>query len=225
MDRYYTEKLSAERLKRCYEIAPPRVQRYLQAEIDHVLEHLLSSDDVLELGCGYGRVLREIAGRARWVTGIDTSLGSLLPAREYVQEHHNVELVCCDASQLGFASGTFDRVVCIQNGISAFHVEKERLLGEAIRVVKAGGTLLFSSYSPRFWDDRVGWFREQAEAGLIGEIDSEKTGNGEIVCRDGFRATTVTSEDFESLARGFNVSVRLVEVDNSSLFCEMTRGA
>ncbi|MGD2109726.1 MAG: hypothetical protein PVI86_10070, partial [Phycisphaerae bacterium] len=35
--RYYAERLSAERLKRCYDIAPPRIQQYLDAEIRHVL--------------------------------------------------------------------------------------------------------------------------------------------------------------------------------------------
>jgi hypothetical protein len=30
---YYSEKLSAERLKKCYDIAPSRVRQYLDAEI------------------------------------------------------------------------------------------------------------------------------------------------------------------------------------------------
>ena len=30
---YYSDRLNAERLRRCYEVAPPRVQRYLEAEI------------------------------------------------------------------------------------------------------------------------------------------------------------------------------------------------
>ena len=33
MGGYYENYLSADRLRLCYEIAPPRVQRYLEAEI------------------------------------------------------------------------------------------------------------------------------------------------------------------------------------------------
>jgi len=33
---YYAKKLNAERLRRVYEIAGPRVCQYLQAEIDHL---------------------------------------------------------------------------------------------------------------------------------------------------------------------------------------------
>jgi len=61
MTDYYAEKLSAERLRRCYEIASPRVKQYLEAEIDFVCDHLKGSEVVIELGCGYGRVALRLA--------------------------------------------------------------------------------------------------------------------------------------------------------------------
>ena len=77
MPSYYTVKLSAERLRACYELAPPRTKAYLEAEIEFVLQKASSSMAVLELGCGYGRVLRRLLPRARSVVGIDTSMPSL----------------------------------------------------------------------------------------------------------------------------------------------------
>ena len=59
--------------------------------------------------------------------------------------------------------------------------------------------------------------------GLIGEIDHRATGNGKIVCRDGFTATTVLPEEFKLLARACGVQATLSEVDGSSLFCEMVK--
>ncbi len=56
MKDYYAQKLSAERLRSCYEVAPPDAQRYLKAELDFVRERTTSDSLVLELGCGYGRV-------------------------------------------------------------------------------------------------------------------------------------------------------------------------
>ena len=69
MDSYYSEKLSAERLKLCYDIAPPSVQRYLIAEITHVRERINPKDHILELGCGYGRVLNELLSNAALLVG------------------------------------------------------------------------------------------------------------------------------------------------------------
>lgn len=85
MDRmadYYSDKLSADRLKRVYEITSPRAQRYFEAEINHVLQKVNSDDLVLDLGCGYGRVIPSLAKRVKSVVGIDTSLASLLMGQE-----------------------------------------------------------------------------------------------------------------------------------------------
>jgi 2-polyprenyl-6-hydroxyphenyl methylase/3-demethylubiquinone-9 3-methyltransferase len=65
------------------------------------------------------------------------------------------------------------------------------------------------------------WFEIQAAHGLIGEIDHTATGNGVIVCKDGFRATTVGAEEFSRLAGELGVTARIEEVAGSSVFCEI----
>jgi len=130
-----------------------------------------------------------------------------------------------NAVKLAFYDGAFDCVICIQNGISAFHVDQQALVSESVRVAKAGATVLFSSYSERFWKDRLEWFELQSKAGLVGEIDYEKTTDGVIVCKDGFTATTMSSDHFLALTAQLDADVRIVEVDESSLFCEIVRGS
>jgi SAM-dependent methyltransferase len=224
--RYYADRLSADRLRRCYEIAPPRVQQYLEAEVEHLLQKIGPGDSVLELGCGYGRILPRLSEKAASTTGIDTSRASLLLARGLLDKWPGITLLEMDAARLAFRGAAFDRVACIQNGISAFHVDRQTLIRESIRVTRPGGTILFSTYSDRFWEHRLEWFRLQSEEELLGEIDDEKTGNGRIVCKDGFTATTVSPDEFLSLTADLDVSAQIVEVDESSLFCELTpRGA
>jgi ubiquinone/menaquinone biosynthesis C-methylase UbiE len=221
MQGYYSEKLSADRLRRCYDEAPPRVKQYLQAEIDHVLSRMKPGAAVLELGCGYGRVLRPLVQKAGVVTGIDTSRQSLQSARELLRHEGRCHLVEMNALCLGFAERTFDMVVAIQNSISAFKVEQEMLIAEAARVTCRGGRVLFSSYAERFWDARLEWFELQAARGLIGDIEYGATGEGTIVCKDGFRATTVTARQFRALTQRLGLEPRIEEVDGSSLFCEL----
>ena len=221
MSSYYEDKLSVERLKQCYEIASPRVQQYLNAEIAQVLEKIHPGDIVLELGCGYGRILPTLAQRARTVIGIDTSLASLVLASEVLNYISNCHLMNMNAVQLAFKDRVFDYVVCIQNGISAFHVDQKALVRESVRVTKHGGRVLFSSYSDKFWEERLKWFEMQSEAGLLGEIDYERTRNGIIVCKDGFTATTVKPDEFLALTEELNLHAQIAEVDESSVFCEI----
>lgn len=222
MKDYYSDKLSAEHLRQCYEIAPPRVRQYLAAEIQHVVNKIRPSDIVLELGCGYGRVLEKICAKAKTVIGIDTSGASLQHAKRLLAGLSNCQIFQMNAIALGFKDRAFDVVVCIQNGISAFKVDKRDLIRESIRVTRAGGIALFSSYSDRFWKDRLEWFELQAKEGLIGEIDHKATGNGVIACIDGFRATTVGPAEFITLTSKFDVTTRIYEVDDSSVFCEIS---
>lgn len=220
-DRYYISQLSGEKLKRCYDLAPNRVKQYLEAEIQHVLKKIDSSHIVLELGCGYGRVVERLAQKARRVVGIDTSRASLSLARERLSHLSNCSFLQMDAVRLGFADRSFDLVACIQNGISAFKVDPKELVKESLRVTRIGGELLFSSYSEKFWKDRLEWFVRQAEAGLIGEIDWSQTRDGVIVCRDGFRATTFDPGQFLALLPSYEKDITIEEVDDSSLFFEV----
>jgi 2-polyprenyl-6-hydroxyphenyl methylase/3-demethylubiquinone-9 3-methyltransferase len=221
---YYRARLAGDRLRRCYALAPPRVRQYLEAEIAHVLERVRGAGLVLELGCGYGRVLARLAGAVRRVAGIDTSLESLAAARELTRQG-NCHLAQMDATALGLRDAVFDAVVCVQNGISAFRVDPAALVREAVRVTRPGGRLLFSSYADAFWPERLDWFERQAAEGLVGEIDRSATTRGEIVCRDGFRFGTLGRGDFEELCDRVGVPHQIVEVDGSSLFCEMRAGA
>lgn len=220
MRGYYSDKLSAERLRRCYDIAPPRVKQYLDAEIQHVMDKIQSTDFVLELGCGYGRVLEKLCQKAKTTLGIDTSKASLEYAKK-ILPGSNCHLLQMNAIALGFKDRSFDIVVCIQNGISSFKVDNRDLFRESIRVTKPNGIVLFSSYSDKFWEYRLEWFEIQAREGLIGEINLKATNDGVIICKDGFKAFTVSPNEFVMLTSKLGVASKIYEIDNSSVFCEI----
>jgi len=193
----------------------------LEAEIDFVLQHIKSVDQVLELGCGYGRVIKKIIKQTKNIIGIDTSLENIKLARYCIGSTINCFLYVMNAVEMGFRDNEFDVVICIQNGISAFNVDHSILLREAVRVTRKGGVVLFSSYSEKFWEERLKWFRDQSRLNLIGEIDEIASGNGEIICKDGFKATTISAFEFLDFGSPLNVASEIYEIDESSLFCEM----
>lgn len=225
MRGYYEDRLFGSRLQQVYDLAPPRIRRYLDAEVHYVIEQAQGKSRALELGCGYGRVLKEIAPHVGRIAGIDISRGSLALAASFLRPLGNCDLFRMDASHLAFRGGRFDAVLCVQNGVSAFGVDRHRLVAEAVRVAKDGGVILFSSYSPRIWTDRLDWFRAQARAGLLGEVDESRSREGTIVCKDGFRATTVGGDEFRGLFAGLDLAATIREVDGSSVFARAVKGA
>lgn len=176
---YYVKKLSGIRLEKIYKIANARVHRYLKAEIDLIASMLEPDLSILELGCGYGRVLSSFTPRVEEAWGIDNSVESLTLAAERYPDLHLRQM---DAVHLEFEDDSFDLVFGVQNFISACKVDPQRLLLEAMRVTKPRGRVILTSYAPQFWPHRLEWFRTQSDYGLLGEIDDTATGDGVIVC-------------------------------------------
>ena len=223
MGRYYPDRLFGAKLARVYDLASPRILRYLAAEVRYVVDNVEGMGRVLELGCGYARAMREVAPHVTRIAGIDISRESLRLAEVHLHPYRNCDLLQMDASRLAFPKGTFDAVICIQNGLSAFGRDRHRLVAEAVRVVRDGGLMLFSSYSPRFWADRLAWFRAQSREGLLGEIDESQTSEGTIVCKDGFRAGTVGEDEFRALFREQGLVASIHEIDESSVFARTSK--
>ncbi|UCF64530.1 MAG: class I SAM-dependent methyltransferase [bacterium] len=221
MKTYYADSLSAHRLKQCYDLAPPRVRQYLNEEINFVRRRIQPGQRVLELGCGYGRVLKALSPENELLVGIDNSLSSLQFGKNEIITSERTLLLCMDAGKLGFQDHAFDVVFCIQNGISALGLEPEVLIQEALRITKPAGKIILSSYSEKFWEERLNWFRIQAEHELIGEIDDNSTGDGIIICKDGFKATTFTRNQFAKLLSRLGNDCDIYEVDESSIICEI----
>lgn len=95
---------------------------------------------VLEIGCGTGQLLSELADRSTIVVGMDGSGSMLRPARQRVRQvQRRIELVQADATQLPFATGTFQAVV---STFPANFIADEVTLGGIARVLQPGGRLV-----------------------------------------------------------------------------------
>lgn len=216
MANYYAEKLNSQKLFQVYETQIPRVKQYLQAEIDFVKENLSDTQSVLELGAGYGRIVRQLAPYCGSIVGMDISVESVELGREYLKDCPNARMVAMDVNRMDF-SKPFDVVLCLQNGLSAMRTDST-VIKKILEVLAPGGTAYFSSYSSNFWDFRVKWFEEQASKGLLGELDYDQTQNGVIICKDGFKALTHSPEDFQKIGEDSGYPFKVQEVDGSSLF-------
>jgi SAM-dependent methyltransferase len=97
----------------------------------------------LDLGCGEGRLSRDLKALGHDVVGIDASPTMLAAAREVDPQ---VETHLADAAELPFADGAFDCVVAF---MSLQDVDDlEAALREAARVLEPGGRLCLAIVHP-----------------------------------------------------------------------------
>ena len=148
-NNYYAQKLNSQNLFKVYETKIPRVKQYLDAEISFVRDNLTGSERVLELGAGYGRIVKELAGNCKSIVGIDICDESVLLGKEYLKDISNTEIMTMDVHNLKF-EGKFDVVLCLQNGLSAMNVTSSYLIKKILGTVVSGGKAYFSTYSGNF---------------------------------------------------------------------------
>ena len=102
------------------------------------IKNFLDSTHILEIGCGTGRLTRELLKACHVVTATDVSESMMAQ----LEEHKNLEKKILDAHELPFSNNSFDGVASL-DFLSHFPTWRS-LLAEQIRVLKPGGTLMFN---------------------------------------------------------------------------------
>lgn len=157
---------------------------------------------VLDLGCGWGRVLKPVADSGVNVFGVDISLKMLNLSRKHLEQNdHKPNLIRGDGTLLPFKNNSFDMVYSL---LVLQHLSKEngkKVLQEISRILKPGGVAyvrvpgrfapenllfsflqIFSIYILRRQDPiRMRFYR-------LGEIRRK--------CRDLFSAVSITAHEF-----------------------------
>jgi SAM-dependent methyltransferase len=132
-----------------YIMDDPREGSRLEQKIDpdawvrtYLQPSLFSGAEVLDVGCGPGVILRAATAFDRRTkgTGLDLSPIRVQQAQERNSGNRRLQFYQGDVQQMQFESGTFD--IVYSRMLLQYVRDKEKAVGEMVRVCKPGGTLL-----------------------------------------------------------------------------------
>jgi ubiquinone/menaquinone biosynthesis C-methylase UbiE len=152
---------------------PPKTIEGEREVKDLILEILDFKPDasVLEVGCGTGNDVREIAshvGPTGQVVGIDSSEALIAESKRRASGSNlPVEFRLGDVRQLDFPNGTFNRVRT--DRVLMFVPEIEAAIGEMVRVLRPGGRLFTCEldHELRFVDSRLPEINREIHAAWV----------------------------------------------------------
>ena len=179
--------------------------RYERSDYGPLLQLLLSfaagSREILEVGCGSGHWLQELAGQGYDVMGLDPSSSMLRIARRKSRQPSFVQ-ACAEA--IPCRGMLFGRVFCI----NAFHhfIDQKGFLAEAHRVLNPSGGIMIVGLDPHTGLDRW-WIYDYFPQAI--EIDKKRYPSTarirSLLTADGF----VNASTVEALHMPLQMSARL----------------
>ena len=139
-----------------YSLGDPDILAAATAEIVGWLEAhdvLRPGMDVLDLGCGFGRVASVLAPRCRSVLGLDVSAGMVEEARRRQARLTNARFEQTNGRHLtALPDGAFDLVLaidCFPYIVQTGDAVAERHVADAARILRPGGALAILNLSYR----------------------------------------------------------------------------
>lgn len=179
-----------EHWREIYRHAPETFARFraFEDDEDRVLAMLqekagLHGRRVLDLGCGNGRLVASLAGRARLAVGLDRERGLLALAPRGLAGAAG--FVCGDARALPFADRSFDVVTAGWLLAYLGRLSRARVVAEARRVLAPGGAL---------WAVESDWRGDWAE--LRACDTAERWEAAPLVAELGFESVAVVETRF-----------------------------
>lgn len=129
-------------------------------EKELLLRNISKDSVVLDIGCGFGRVVKSLAPHVKKIIGIDNDKEAIEKTKESVKDVNNVEIILEDAEELSFGDETFDVVDCMGGTISNLGDTKKKIFSEVKRVLKDGGLFFCSSWNDDALEERLKFYEK-----------------------------------------------------------------
>ena len=181
------------------------IQEFLDGEIEFITRYIRQNVSILEIGCGYGRLLKILADKSELLVGIDFSTRMVALSKQNLKEKKNVKIQLMEADYLKFKNSSFDYVVCLDNSFGNMPKIELDVLKEMKRVCKNRGGIIISVFSENAREVQMENYKR---VGLKGVQDDGIA----IHTEEGFYSRRFTKQALRSLFEEAGLSCEIIKI-------------
>ena len=119
----------------------------------------LEGEEVLDAGCGTGITTLPLMAHFEKIVAVDFSAASLAKLRNKPGASR-IRAITGDVTKLGFASGSFDAVLCHNTIQHLIPADQARAVSEVIRVAKVGAPIVMTVHHYHLFRFLRNWVKE-----------------------------------------------------------------
>lgn len=187
------------------EKSPRLIQEFLDGEIKFLKKYIQPNEIILDVGCGYGRLLKLLSKNAKRVVGIDFSESLLEHTKQNLAGKDNVELYLMRAERMDFDDERFDYVLCLYSTFGNMPGIELDVLKEMKRVCKKGGEIIISVFSENAKEVQIENYKR---AGLTNIRDDREA----IHTEEGLYSRRFTKKDLEELFEKVGLRCDIIKI-------------
>ncbi len=111
-------------------------------ELEHILQIINKKQNILDLGCGYGRITAPLAKKGYKIEGIDLVPTLIKEARKNAKEQKiKIIFKIGDMRELPYKNDSFDVILCLWSAFNELTIKSDqiRTIKDMLRILKKGG--------------------------------------------------------------------------------------
>jgi len=184
---------------------PQLIQEFLDGEIEFINKHIKPNKEILEIGCGYGRLLKLLSKSSERVWGIDFSRTLLKKAKENLKNYNNIGILEMNATNLKFNQESFDYCLCLDASFGNMPKIEIDVLREMKKVTKKGGEIIISVFSENAKDFQIKNYER------IGLTNIQDDGIA-VTTSEGMYSRRFSKEDLINLFRDIGMECNIIKI-------------
>tara|TARA_Y100000310_G_C20499850_1_gene723416 strand:+ start:109 stop:750 length:642 start_codon:yes stop_codon:yes gene_type:complete len=194
----------------------PEFKEWTTQDVIEIKKFLKKDSIVLDIGCGWGREIKELAPFCKKIIALDNDAREIETAKSYLKDIQNVEFEIQDAKNTSFPDESFDIIISVGNTFGNLADNKEEVLQEMKRLIKKDGKILLSVYSE-------GANSKRATAYESVGLKIKTIENGKIHFEDGLISEEFSKDELEEIFEKFQLKVHFIGIADIAVLCVVSK--